>query len=139
MRGTPLRLMSAICSCFNDQRYRWTPQVKGIGQPLYVDIESFNGESARIGSKGAAIPRDNRPIPSVLEVGWIPPGGAGLRVVVTLDEAETFAAFQKLLQGDQNKSLTLLVETSVSGAEVSLKDNQFLLSFKAARSKVWAL
>jgi Protein of unknown function (DUF2931) len=119
-------------------RYRWVPRVKGTGSPQYLDIVSLNGENARIGPKGAAVPCDNRPVPSVIEVAWKTPAGEGLRAVITLDEAESLAAFSKLAQGDRNKNLTLTIETQRSGAAITLQDGQFVLPFKATQTKVWA-
>ena len=121
------------------ERFRWRPRAKLSGQALWVNIASFNGENARLSSKGAAVPTETRPVPSVIEVAWTPPNGAAQRAIVNLDEAEVFAAFAKLLQGNPRKELTLVIETGAHGAEVSLQDGQYLLPLKAAKSRIRAL
>lgn len=121
------------------ERFRWQPRARLSGQALWVNIASFNGENARLSSKGAAVPTDTRPVPSVIEVAWTPPNGAPQRAIVTLDEAEVFAAFAKLSPGQSRKALTLVIDTGVHGADVSLQDGEVLLPLKAAKSRIRAL
>ena len=121
------------------QRYRWQPNLTGTGQPLYMNFASFNGEDARLWPTGPAVPCNTRPVPSVVEVAWTPPGSPPVRALVTLDEAETLAGFRKLSQGQPAKALTLNIQTGPGGAAVSLQDGQYELPFKAAHSELLAL
>lgn len=116
--------------------YRWQPWVTGAGKPDGVRIRSLNGENAFIGQKGAAIPRDMRPLPAEIELYWTSPEGTPLLARIIFDEAETEASFQKLSRGSAATQLALHLEISSAGVGVSLRDEKFILPQHKATVRV---
>lgn len=107
--------------------YRWQPWVTGAGKPDGIRVRSLNGENAFISQKGAAIPRDMRPVPAEVELYWAAPDGTPLLARITFDPAETIASFQKLSRGSPATQLALHLEISAAGVGVSLRDEKFIL------------
>lgn len=121
------------------RRYRWSPNVTGKGTPISMRIVGFNGEDSFIGSKGEAVPQSTRSVPAVIEFSWLPPGSvSGLKAVITLDEAEAFAAFRKLSPGDSQRPLTLHLEPGTTGVSVSLRDERYLLPLEKPQVKLYS-
>jgi hypothetical protein len=119
-------------------QYRWQPWVTGPGTAEGVRIRSFSGENAFIGPKGAAVPRDLRPVPAVVELNWKDPAAAPWIARITLDEAEAFAAFEKLGRGQPEQTqLALHLETMPGGVTVALRDEKFILPLKLAEVRIF--
>lgn len=116
--------------------YRWQPWVTGAGKPDGIRIRSRNGENAFISQKGAAIPRDMRPLPTEIELYWTSPDGTPRLARINFDEAETGASFQKLSRGSAATQLALHLEISSAGVGVSLRDEKFILPQDKATVRV---
>ncbi|WP_437296947.1 DUF2931 family protein [Sorangium sp. So ce426] len=120
--GTPRGLYQSY-----RRQYNWRPTVTGEGMPTGLWIRSFNGERAFIGCAGPAIPRERRPVPAAINLGWMAPDGGARFARLTFDETEIFAAFAKLSRGDAARVLALELETARTTVAISLRDEKYVL------------
>jgi hypothetical protein len=118
-------------------RYRWRPQIAGDGTPTGLWIQSFNGENSFVGPGGPAVARDSRPVPAEAQFNWTTPGLRAQTAKITFDEAEIFAAFEKLTRGETSHPLALEIEAAERGAAVSLRADQYILPLEKARIELF--
>ncbi len=106
------------------QLYRWAPWVTGGTAPTEMSIRSFNGEDAYIGAKGACIPREQRPVPRMVEIDWTNSLGVRRSADVVFNEDEIFAAFRFMAADRPDAPLVLHFETTPDHVEMWLRDNE---------------
>jgi len=125
------------------KRYAWSPRLlAGVrGRDLWV--RGLNGEVEWLDVSGTRTdvdpPPSTRAIPESLTLLWTTQEGVALSVEITLDEAESMAAFAKLESAPAEGPIELMIDPSEQGEHptVLLKRGRFVLRLERLATAVY--